>query len=103
MSSDEKAKELHDRATRGESLTPEEQTQLNAWYDNQDQAEFQRLGLTGAAADNAVLHDQIKVALEQLATATAQIQKLVAENDALRRENLTLRRQLSEQPLLQHA
>lgn len=103
MTADAKAEELHDRATRGETLTPEEQAQLQAWYDEQDQAEFQQLGLAASTSDDSALHNQINAALEQLAAATTQIQTLAAENEVLRRENLALRRQLSERPLLQHA
>lgn len=96
-------KELHDRATRGEALTAAEQAQLQAWYSEQDQAEFQQLGLPASIPNNAELPNKIAVALNQIAASTAQIQKLASENEALRRENLTLRRQLTEQSLLQHA
>lgn len=103
MPTNAETQKLHDRATRGDVLTPEEQAQLQAWYDEQDQAEFQQLNLAVTITDDSVLGDQIHAALDQLTTATAQIQKLASENDVLRRENLALRRQLSEQPLLQHA
>ncbi len=97
------AQKLHDRATRGELLTLEEQAQLQAWYDEQDQVEFEQRNLAAMVTDDSALNDQIQAALNQLTAATAQIQKLALENDALRRENLAIRRQLSEQPLLQHA
>jgi type VI protein secretion system component Hcp len=99
MTTKAKSEELHDRATRGEILTTEEQSQLQAWYHQQDQTEFQHLGLTSSVTNDSVLHDQISVAIEQLTAATAQIQKLAAENETLHRETLALRRQLSGQPL----
>lgn len=102
MTQDEnKAKELHDRSTRGQALTAEEQAQLEAWYQEQDQTEFQQLGLTASTLANTALSEQIGTTLEQLAKVTARIKTLAAENDALRRENLILRRQLSERPLPQ--
>lgn len=103
MTDDAKAKELHDRATRGETLTAADQAHLQAWYDEQDQAELQQLGLSASAADDAELQNQIAAALDQIAAVTSQIQTLAKENETLRHENLTLRRQLTEQPALQHA
>ncbi len=96
-------KELHDRVTRGEALTADEQAQLQTWYGEQDQAEFQQLKLSASIPNNADLPNKIAVALNQISASTAQIQKLANENESLRRENQTLRRQLTEQPLLQHA
>lgn len=103
MTNDAKAKELHDRATRGKALTADEQVQLQAWYSEQDQAEFQQLRLSASATDDAELPDKIASTLNHIAATTAQIQKLAGENEALRRENHTLRSQLADQPLLQHA
>ncbi len=48
MVSDNVGQRLHDRATRGESLSSEEQAQLNEWYAEQDRAEAKMLGVTGA-------------------------------------------------------
>lgn len=103
MTDETRAKALHDRTTRGETLTNAEQVQLQAWYDEQDQAELQQLGLSVSAADDAELQSQIAATLNQIAAATSQIQMLANENETLRCENLTLRRQLTEQPALQHA
>jgi hypothetical protein len=44
MISDDSAKQLHDRATRGETLSAEEQKQLENWYASQDTAESKMLG-----------------------------------------------------------
>jgi uncharacterized coiled-coil DUF342 family protein len=104
MATDEKkAKDLHDRVTRGEALTAEERAQLQEWYEEQDQAEFQQLGLASTPLVSSTLHEQINTTIEQLSKVTTQIQRLAAENDALRRENLALRHQLSQQPLPQLA
>ena len=45
MVSDDFIKQLHDRATRGEILSAEEQKQLENWYASQDSAESKALGL----------------------------------------------------------
>jgi len=48
MVSDELGKQLHDRATRGETLSVEEQRQLDIWYTAQDYAEMAMLNLNTA-------------------------------------------------------
>jgi len=45
MVSDEIGKQLHNRATRGEVLSAEEQAHLEEWYATQDRAEADQLGL----------------------------------------------------------
>ena len=44
-------RQLHDRATRGEELSQENQILLDAWYEAQDRAEMKILNL--AATDEA--------------------------------------------------
>ena len=43
MIPDEIGQKLHDRATRGETLTAEEQEQLRHWYAHHDQEEMAQL------------------------------------------------------------
>jgi cation transport ATPase len=52
---------LHDRATRGQDLPPEEEEQLAAWYAAQDRAEMAELGLS-ASETAASLQAQINAA-----------------------------------------
>ena len=103
MVSDDLAKQLHNRATRGESLSAEEQSQLKNWYALQDTAESNVLGLTAAEKTPTALQAQVDVALTQLITVTKRIQEIASENDALRREIATLRRQLAHLSTLQPA
>jgi hypothetical protein len=94
--------QLHDRATRGEDLTSEEQKLLEDWYSAQDRAEDEVLGLAtkgGPAADS--LRPQVDSALTQLTTVTGHINTLAKENERLRQENALLRLQLAEQPAAQ--
>ncbi len=87
-------RQLHDRATRGETPSPEERAQLEEWYAAQDRAEADDLGLTTSDETIAALQAQIALALEQVVTAARQIQKTDEENQVLRRENAALHRQL---------
>ncbi len=92
---DDLGKDLHDRATRGESLLPEEQRQLEAWYAGQDAVEARDLSATGA--QNQSLEAQVRSTLGQIMRVTQQLQESIAENAALREEIATLRLQLAEQ------
>ena len=103
MVSDDFAKQLHDRATRGESLSAEEQSQLENWYALQDNAESNVFSLTAAEKTPATLQAQVDVALTQLITVIKRIQEIASGNDALRREIAALRRQLAHLSTLQPA
>jgi hypothetical protein len=95
MSTDDLAKQLHDKASRGIVLSAEEQAQLEAWYAEQDQAESAVLGPTSSPQRRAALHTQVETALAQLRTVTQRIQDLMAQNEAMRREISVLQRQLA--------
>ena len=103
MISDDLARQLHDRATRGESLSADDWAQLKDWYALQDSAESSLLGLTVAGATPATLQAHVDVALAQLMTVTKRIQEVAAENKALRSDIAALRRQLAHQPVPQPA
>jgi len=103
MVSDEIGKRLHDRATRGETLSAQDQARLDAWYADQDRTEAVELGLNTAPKTMATLQAQVDSALAQLASVTARIQEIAEENDALRREVASLRSQLAQHALLQTA
>jgi peptidoglycan hydrolase CwlO-like protein len=103
MVSDELGKQLHDRATRGKSLSTEEQAQLEAWYAVQDRVEMEELGMNATTKTAASLQIQIDAVLSQLTTVTQRIQKITEENEALRREIATLQRQLAQRTSPQSA
>ena len=63
--------ELHDRATRGEVLTPEEEEQLASWYEQQDAAESQYLSQSQTESLLVELQDQVRLTLGQLTTVGA--------------------------------
>jgi len=97
--SDEIAKQLHDKVTRGARLSHKEQTQLEAWYTVQDKAESQVLGLSMVPdeANVVAIQAQVDAALTQLTTITTRIQDIASENEALKQEISALRRQLAHQ------
>src|SRR5437899_2389674 len=96
MIPDELGMRLHDRATRGLPLSAEEQQQLQAWYEEQDRAEAEMLGLTQLAPiDNSDVQAQIKAAEARLAQVTRRHQDLAAQNTALRAEIAALRAKLA--------
>lgn len=95
--------ELHLRKARGESLTPAEQADLDAWYVEQDQAEALMLGLSRGASNLSPLKQQVNEVLGRIVTTSQTIQSLAAENEVLRRENMALRQQLAQRRALQPA
>lgn len=96
MVSENTAKQLHDKSTRGQTLSPEEQTRLEEWYAVQDAAESQLLGMSSINGSNtATLQKQIDAALMQLSTVTTRIQEITAENTELKQEIHVLRNQLA--------
>ncbi len=65
MISDDRARQLHDEATRGKSLSAEKQSLLENWYAIQDCVESNTLGLTADETTLATLQAQVEAALIQ--------------------------------------
>jgi septal ring factor EnvC (AmiA/AmiB activator) len=98
MPTNEVAKGLHDKVTRGIALSEDEQTQLDAWYAEQDKLEREVLGPPHSSQRLVTLQTQVETTLTQLQTVTQRIQELTAQNDAVRREIAVLQRQLAHTP-----
>ena len=94
MISDDLGQDLHDRSTRGETLSAEEQLQLERWYEAQDKLESHMLALTPDEKALANLQSQIEGALTPLISLTNRIQQVASENELLRQEINSLRHQL---------
>ena len=94
MTSNEVGMQLHDRATKGETLTPDEQSQLENWYTIQDMQESELLEPQNALSDNSHLRTQIDTVLDRLTSTIQRIQKITAENETIRDEIGALRQQL---------
>ena len=97
MVSDELGKQLHDRATRGEALTIEEQAQLEAWYAEQDRVEAVLLQRTASSVSQTSLQTKIDSILHQITSAAQRIQDIAHQNELLRDEIARFRRQLLQQ------
>src|SRR5262245_42009368 len=87
--------QLHDRATRGLPLSPEEQANLYAWYAQLDEEEGKRLPKPGRPERLAALREQVRATLSEVITVAQQIQAVHKENDALRKEIADLHERLA--------
>jgi len=88
---------LHDRATRGETLTPEEQMLLQTWYAHHDQQEMAQLDAAPVPSRLADLQSGVQQASAQVVVQAQRIEALTAENAQLRLEIASLQRLLSAQ------
>jgi peptidoglycan hydrolase CwlO-like protein len=98
MISDEVAKRLHDKATRGISLSAEEQSQLENWYLLQDSFENENYDLPKEDKNLISLQNQIDKAVAQLTTISKRIQKITSENHSLKQEIGILHNKLARLP-----
>lgn len=103
MVSDTLGKQLHNRATRGESLSEEEQAQLDAWYDKQDRKETMVLRRDTPAENQGSLQADIDSVLYRIGHTAKQIQDISQQNEVLREEIMRFRRQLAQQATVQFA
>jgi hypothetical protein len=87
--------QLHDRATRGDTLSAEEKAHLVEWYALQDRKEADLL-LAPAAQGLEALKGQVATALAQLAAVIHRTQTLAAENEIVRHEIRSLQQQLRQ-------
>mgnify|MGYP001374637904 CR=1 FL=1 len=100
---DDRLWRLHLRRSLGEALTADEQSDLNVWYAEQDQAETLALGLCSETNDLSPLKQQVDTILERIVATSQSIQAIASENEVLRRENMALRQQLAQRRVLQPA
>lgn len=96
MSTHMRGQALHDKATRGEQLTSEEQRELEQWYAQEDEIEAVVLDVTTRDEADMILQLQVYATLDQLQMVTRQIQELLLENDAVRREIAELQQRLAQ-------
>jgi hypothetical protein len=96
MTTDDIGKQLHDRATRGQSLTAEERKFLDEWYRRLDEEEAQQLAKTATAPNQRATHAEIDKLLAQLVLSAQRMQAVAAENEKLRQEIEDLHRRLAE-------
>jgi septal ring factor EnvC (AmiA/AmiB activator) len=96
MGTDRDAAALHDKATRGFTLSEAERHQLDAWYATQDAQESADLSRQSDPTPQDGLHNQTMAALEQFQRMSREMQELAAQGAALRQEIATLRAELAQ-------
>jgi hypothetical protein len=103
MNSNELGQQLHDKATRGASLTPQEQNSLDAWYAQEDATEKESLHSGGNGENVGAIREQVDAALEQLGVAIRRVQEIAAANESLRQEVSALQHRLAQSSAPQSA
>jgi hypothetical protein len=96
MIAEDIGKALHDRATRGQPLSADDQAVLDAWYAQQDAEEGVLLAECPPLQDLEALRAEVDAARSLLGTVVQRIQMQAVENDRLRSENAELQRRLAE-------
>ncbi len=79
--------QIHDKATRNEPLTAEEETELAARYAHLDQEEAALLNSSSHTSfTTETLRAEIEKALTHLQTTAEQVREQIHENEVLRRD-----------------
>ena len=95
MTNRNSAQLLHDKATRGGTLTKAEQAELDAWYARQDAEEAAQLAVFSASSPAlAALRAEVSAATRQLNEVAQRIQAQSDENEKLRQQNVALSERL---------
>lgn len=89
--------DLHDRLSRGETLTPDDQQTLEAWYAQQDSAEHALINNAPPSDTIVQLQQQITQTAIQLQAITQQISATIAINETIRNEISALYARLAQQ------
>lgn len=87
--------QLHDRATRGESLTTEERTRLERWYKEQDEAEAALLAQHRSETHSDAVPNDLQATLARIREAAESIESLHKQNVTLRQEIVALQQRLA--------
>jgi len=99
----ETLKALHDKRTRGLTLSADEQACLDTWYAQQDSEEQAALASPNASPVLISMQAQVQAANSELQTITQHIQELTAENSRIRDEIIKLQVQATKQSKAQTA
>lgn len=94
MDSNPTLQQLHDRATRGEAITAEENVRLEQWYAEQDRAEEASLHAPAEPEAAGRIRTQIDATVAELRSAVEHIQSLTAENASVRKQIADLQAEL---------
>lgn len=93
MTSTARGQYLHNRSTRDKPLSAEEQIELQAWYDEMDEAESKILNAY-KDVDLTTLRAQVDAVNQQLLAEVKRLQEITLENNRLLSINIALQEQL---------
>ncbi|MCB0077128.1 MAG: hypothetical protein KDD73_06855 [Anaerolineales bacterium] len=96
MNIEEIGKRLHDKATRGESLSSEDHALLKRWYDRQDEEEMRLLDLNPDIEAEMALQDGIDSVLSRIKAVNDEINKLSDDNKIIKSGISKIQQQLTE-------
>ena len=94
MNENEKPQTLHQRSVLGESLTREEQTELQNWYETSDREENSILNNSQPVQNIEELRRNLKKITDQTAEVNREVKNLISKNEQIRRENQELKKSL---------
>ncbi len=98
MIPNERGQELHCRSVQNQPLTPEERTELEAWYAKMDADEAKILSVAPSSNVEQVveLRQKIDEMLSKISVAAERLRKLDRDNETLRQEIAVLEQRASQ-------
>lgn len=90
MNETEKMQRLHQLAVKGETLTAEEQTALQNWYETSDREEDSMINRSLENKNSQDLREQLASVAKQIVKISGEVKSLSRRNAALRDENINL-------------
>ena len=94
MNETEKMQILHQRSVKGESLTANEQLDLQNWYENLDREEDLTLNDSDSVQDIKELRRNLTKITEQTMKVSREVKTLISQNEKTRSENQVLKKSL---------
>ncbi len=101
MTETEKMQQLHHRATIGEELSPDEQKDLQNWYDKLDREE-EFINRNNRQVDLEAIRKRVAKTADEIEKKSNEIAVLLKQNEQIRKENLRLK-EILESRLVEQA
>lgn len=90
MTKTEKMQQLHQRATLGDELSPDEQKALQNWYDKLDREE-EVINRNNRQVDLEAIRKRNAKTVSEIEKKSNEIVVLLMQNEQIRKENLQLK------------
>lgn len=101
MTETEKMQQLHHRATIGEELSPDEQKNLQNWYDKLDREE-ESINRNNRQVDLEAIRKWVAKTVDEIEKKSNENAVLRKQNEQIRKENLRLK-EILESRLVEQA